>query len=217
MSINFDEIFAKAQSNAATVAPVTTPPAVAGPTVASIQGQSVAASAPAAPAAAPAATPPKRRGRPPKHANLADVLPQSAAEAQAPADELAGPDEEDAPADDLSAGAALEAVTRDDSRKDGGAAIKTIGTLYVDCAPDDMTGVVRASRWVIEAEHALREQGMRDFRLIDFGKGKGHLGAAVHERNPTASAVVTWTRNEAEAACLGVFEARAVRVVRGRG
>jgi hypothetical protein len=54
-----------------------------------------------------------------------------------------------------------------------------IGTLYVDCGPTD--GCADAFVFLMAAKTALLKEGVRDYRLLEFGHGPGRFAIAVAE------------------------------------
>jgi hypothetical protein len=166
---------------------------------------------PVTPAAAPVAPAPAADPRTPVPDPLAYADVVRGAPVETPIE--SPPRAEVVRAGDVLAMPALD-VARDFTRDATGE--PPITTLYLNCAPTRRTNAVQASDLIHDAERELRNGGCLDFRLVDFGKGKGLLAAAVAKRIRHADAVVLWTDTDAGAACADVFAAAAAEVVRGR-
>jgi hypothetical protein len=88
-------------------------------------------------------------------------------------------------------------------------------TLYVDCIPCGRTA--RSAHFLIEKaqERILKDHGVPDYRLLDFGKGVPFFVAAVDEQVDGTFDLMLDTRTPEGAVLLETLAAKASLVVRG--
>jgi hypothetical protein len=99
------------------------------------------------------------------------------------------------------------------------AALGVVGTgwtLFIDCAPLDGSGVPFSSLVERANKMILDAGGPADYRLVEFGKGNGHLATAISDildTHPGDDIVVESMTHEGMC-CISTLIARAGRVVR---